>query len=164
MTDDWEKRLAALWAALDAHEGADFRSKIDALADERPAADAVGLFERACANDSTGRADVAAPLYRQALAAGLTGIRRRRAVIQLASSLRNLGQAHESVALLTAERAQPSDELDDAVAATLALALADSGKPREGLGLVLGALARHLPRYNRSMANYAKALTDERAD
>src|SRR3982750_3058048 len=121
---DWEHRLAALWASPDAHEPEACRARIEALAAERPPDDAAALFERACANDSTGHGDGAEPLYRQALAAGLTGIRRRRAVIQLASTLRNLGQAQESVALLTAERDAGSDELDDAVAAFLALALA----------------------------------------
>ncbi len=43
-------------------------------------------------------------LYRQALAGGLSGIRRRRATIQLASTLRNLGQIDESIALLEAEQ------------------------------------------------------------
>ncbi len=52
-----------------------------------------------------------------------------------------------------------SDELDDAVVATLALALADSGREREAAGLAIGALARHLPRYNRSMAAYAEELS-----
>jgi len=40
------------------------------------------------------------PLYRQALDRGLIGERRRRAVIQLASSLRNIGRPDESVALV----------------------------------------------------------------
>ncbi len=91
----------------------------------------------------------------------MTGIRRRRAVIQLASSLRNVGQAEESVALLRAEREQPSDELDDAVAATLALALADTGREREAVSVAVAALAPHLPRYQRSMANYARLLVEE---
>jgi hypothetical protein len=165
MTSDavWEQRLAALWAAIDDHEPEDFRVRIDALTAERPPGDAVALFERACANDSTGHGDEAEPLYRQALAAGLAGIRRRRAVIQLASTLRNLGRAEESVALLTAERDAGSDELDDAVAAFLALALADVGREREAAGLSLGALARHLPRYNRSLANYARELSSSSA-
>ena len=81
-------------------------------------------------------------------------------MIQLASTLRNLGDPEESVRLLTAEREAASDALDDAVVATLALALADTGREREAAGLAIGALARHLPRYNRSMANYAKALTE----
>ena len=86
------------------------------------------------------------------------GIRRRRAVIQMSSSLRNLGQPADSVALLTAEMVQPSDELDDAVHAVLALALADVGRAREAVGISVGALARHLPRYQRSMARYAAQL------
>ena len=123
-----------------------------------PAGSAIALFELASASDSPGHPHKAAPLYRQALAAGLTGVRRRRAAIQLASTLRNLGHADESVALLTAERAAGSDELDDAVDGFLALALVDTGREREAAALALGALARHLPRYNRSLSNYAKAL------
>ena len=79
-------------------------------------------------------------------------------MIQLASSLRNLDQVSESVALLTAEREQPSDRLDDAVSAFLALALADTGREREAVSIALGALAPHLPRYQRSLGNYARAL------
>lgn len=157
-TSGWEQRLAALWAALDDHAPTDFLARMSALAAERPPGDAVALFELASANDSTGHEREAAPLYRQALAAGLTGVRRRRAVIQLASTLRNLGQSAESVALLTAEREAGSDVLDDAVAAFLALALSDEGREREALSLALGALSRHLPRYNRSLARYAEAL------
>jgi tetratricopeptide (TPR) repeat protein len=156
--NDWEQRSSALWAAIDDFEPEAFRARIDELTAELPPQSAIALFERACANDSTGRADHAVPLYRQALAAGLTGERRRRAVIQLASSLRNLGQTDESVRLLTAEREHTSDDLDDAVTAFLALALVDSGREREAAALALRALARHLPRYNRSLANYAEDL------
>ena len=142
------------------HDPTDFLARVQALTTELPPGDAIALFELASANDSTGHAQQAAPLYRQALAAGLTGERRRRAVIQLASTLRNLGQAEESVALLTAEREAGSDDLDDAVAAFLALALIDTGREREAAALALAALSRHLTRYNRSLANYAKALSD----
>jgi hypothetical protein len=115
-------------------------------------------FDRACELDSTGHPDLAVPLYREALEHGLEGENRRRAVIQMASSLRNLGEVDESVALLTAELDQPSDHLDDAVRAFLALALADVGREREGLGHALTALAPHLPRYQRSLARYAEDL------
>lgn len=81
-------------------------------------------------------------------------------MIQLASSLRNLGKASGSVALLTAERDAGSDELDDAVSAFLALALVDVGREREAVSLALTALARHLPRYQRSLANYARLIAD----
>jgi Tetratrico peptide repeat len=156
----WEQRNADLWAAIDDLDPTEFLAAAEALVAERPAGDAIATFELASANDSTGHPEAAAPLYREALATGLQGLRRRRAVIQLASTLRNLGHPDESVALLTAERDTGSDELDDAVVCTLALALVDSGREREAAGLVIGALARHLPRYNRSMANYAKALTE----
>ncbi|MEV8565852.1 tetratricopeptide repeat protein [Streptomyces sp. NPDC051322] len=159
----WEEQISALWADMDNHEEDEFFAKVKTLADELPAGDARALFELACANDSTGHSDRAAPLYRKALATGLTGERRRRAVIQLASSLRNLGQAEESVELLRAEREAGSDGLDDAVAGFLALALADTGQEREALSLALTALSRHLPRYNRSLSNYAGDLAGEPA-
>jgi hypothetical protein len=65
--------------------------------------DAQEAFDQACDYDSTGHPDLAVPLYREALEGELPGENRRRAVIQLASSLRNLGEAEESVALLTPE-------------------------------------------------------------
>src|SRR5436190_15713362 len=92
----WDTRLAALWATLDGHEPADFVSRMDALAAELPAGSAIALFERGAAQDSTGHPGRAVPLCRAALTAGLTGLRRRRAVIQMASSLRNLGVPAEA--------------------------------------------------------------------
>jgi hypothetical protein len=50
--------------------------------------------------------------------------------------------------------------LDDAVRAGLALCLSSLGRDREGRSLVLGAFAPHLPRYQRSMANYARLLVE----
>lgn len=166
VNEDWEKRVDAAWATFDEYpeeRAADFRAVIDALVAELPEDSALAPFERACAWDSTGHSDKAAPLYREALAKGLgqeSGYKGRRAKIQLSSSLRNIGQAEEGVKLLTPELDGPSDELDDAVRATLALCLSSLGRDREGLSLVLGALAPHLPRYQRSMANYARALVD----
>ncbi|MDT9699858.1 tetratricopeptide repeat protein [Streptomyces sp. P17] len=163
MNRDWEDRVTAAWASFDDYaddEAADFRAVIDALVAELPHDSPLGPFERACAWDSTGHSDRAVPLYREALERGLTGYRGRRAKIQLSSSLRNIGQPEEGVKLLTPELDAPSDELDDAVRATLALCLSSLGRDREGLSLVLGALAPHLPRYQRSMANYARALLE----
>ncbi len=82
----------------------------------------------------------------------------------MASSLRNLGQAEESVTLLRAEREVDSDELDDAVSAVLALALVDTGHEREAVSIAVAALAPHLPRYQRSMANYARLLLEQPED
>jgi hypothetical protein len=159
---EWEERLAAAWDALDELDEQDFLVRIELLAAELPEGDGVADFERASSLDSVGHADLAVPLYRQALASGLPGERRRRAVIQLASSLRNLGEARESVALLEAELDQPSDHLDDAVRAFLALALVDTGRPVDAVSLALGTLAPHLHRYQRSLAGYALVLSDDR--
>ena len=159
----WEKRVAELWNALDESEPAEFVAQLDVLAAELPPGSAVGLFERGAAQDSTGHPDLAVPLYRAALEAGLSGLRRRRATIQLASSLRNLGDAEQSVSLLRAELRTASDELDGAVRAFLALALVDLGHEREAVAISLTALSRYLPRYNRSLARYAHALVPPNA-
>src|SRR5262249_32139880 len=120
----------------------------------------IALFERGSAEDSTGHPNLAVPLYQAALDAGLTGLRRRRAVIQMASSLRNLGNPTQAANLLTAELAEPSDELNGAVRAFLALALVDLGREREAVAVSLMALSSYLPRYNRSLARYAERLTE----
>ncbi|MER7049426.1 tetratricopeptide repeat protein [Streptomyces jumonjinensis] len=160
-TPEWEQRSADLWSAIGDYDAADFRAKVGALADELPEGHAVAYFERASANDSTGEGEAAVPLYRKALEAGLTGERRRRAVIQMSSTLRALGHAETSVELLTAERNDATDHLDDAVTAFLALALIDLGREREAASMALDALSKHLPRYNRSLANYAKIAIGE---
>ena len=159
-SDDWERRLSDAWASIEGRDEPELLALIQGLAAELPADSGVGLFERAAAFDSSGHPNLAVPLYRQALDRGLSGEGRRRAVIQLASSLRNLGQPEESVALLTTELAAGSDHLDDAVCAFLALALVDVGREREAASLALAALAPHLPRYQRSLANYARLLVE----
>jgi tetratricopeptide (TPR) repeat protein len=158
VTPDWEQRLADLWTSLDELGEDEFVERMDALLGELPAGSAIASYERASAFDSTGHSDRAVPLYREALARGLGDDRRRQAVIQLASSLRNLGEASESVALLSAERDEASDALDDAVDAFLALALVDAGREREAVSVALLALSRHMTRYQRSLRNYAREL------
>jgi hypothetical protein len=159
-TAEWEKQVAAVWESIGSVPDAEFLTQIENLVEELPPGEADGLFERAAALDSTGHSELAVPLYRQALKAGLAGERRRRAVVQMASSLRNLDRSQESVALLTAELTAGSDHLDDAVKAVLALALTDVGREREAVSIAVGALAPHLPRYQRSMANYARLLIE----
>jgi tetratricopeptide (TPR) repeat protein len=156
--EDWERRLAECWVSFDEHDPDDAVARIEALAAELPADSAVAAYERGSALDSVGRPAAAVVLYRRALATGLAPDRRRQAVIQLASSLRNLGEADESVALLAAERTAGTDELDDAVEAFLALALVDSGREREAVVVALTALSRHLTRYRRSLSAYVAAL------
>ena len=155
----WESRLAALWNAIERHKPHAFVAQMELMAAELPPGSAIGLFERASAQDSTGHPGLAVPLYRAALNTGLTGLRRRRATIQLASSLRNLGGAVEAAGLLSAELHAPADELDGAVRGFLALALVDLGREREAVAVSLSALSKYLPRYNRSLARYASEIT-----
>jgi hypothetical protein len=167
--NDWEGRITQAWDEFDGYEArgdageADFRKRIGELADELPPDSPVAAFERASAWDSTDHSDKAAVLYQGALKLGLAGMRRRRAVIQMSSSLRNIGRVAESVELLTAEEQNhdPDAELlADALSAFLALCLADVGREREAVSVALRALAPHLPRYQRSVANYAKLLLE----
>lgn len=162
--NNWESRVAALWQRLDALPPAEFVHSIDTLAAERPADDATALFERACARDSTGEESDAESLYRAAIDSGrLDPYRHSRAVIQLASTLRILGQLDESERLLVREldrHLEPgnSGALHDEARATLALTYVAQGRAVEAAGLALSTLAPHLSRYNRSVSRNASEL------
>lgn len=156
----WQRRVDRAWEDFDRYGAVEFVALVEGLAAELPPEHPVALFERAGAYDATGAEATAVDLYRRALAGGLSGQRRRRAVIQLASSLRNVGEAGESVALLEAERERESDGLDDAIAGFLALSLVDAGREREAVAVALGALAGHLSMYRRSLADYARLLAE----
>jgi len=158
----WQEKVNELWVTIEDYGREEFPAKMKELSDKLPADNPLGHFELGSAYDSTGFPEKAIPLYREALELGLFGRERRRATIQLASSLRNLGEVEESLRLLKAEAAADSDELDDAVSAFLALALADSGHEQEAVSLALSALAPHLTRYQVSMARYAKMLVSDK--
>ena len=81
---------------------------------------------------------------------------RTQAMIQLASSLRNV--ADPSGAMSVLQQIEPDDELADAARAFLALALYDDGKPASALRTALQALSSHLPAYERSIDAYAEEL------
>ncbi|MDR6370639.1 tetratricopeptide (TPR) repeat protein [Chryseobacterium bernardetii] len=160
MDQNWEAQLQSIWLKLGTISNEAFilliKNHVELLTitDSQAIAD----FERACAFDSTGHEKEAEPLYRSALDKGLTGLRRRRARIQLASTLRNNGKIEESIQILREERSTYSDELDDAVDSFLALSLSSAGKHKEALSLALKALSKHLPRYNNSLSCYAENL------
>lgn len=156
---DWDARVEAAWLQAGELDEAEVVARIDALVAERPADDARALLEAAGARDYAGLEVDAEPLYRRALERGLDEPYRAQAVIQLASTLRNLGRADESVTMLRDElAAHPHHELADAVRAFLALALATSGDTLAAASVALGALAPHLPRYSRAVASYADEL------
>ncbi len=156
---DWESRIAVVWASSGDIADDQLRARVDELVAELPPDDPRGLYERASAFDSTGMEDEAVPLYRAALAGGLDEPVRRQAVIQLASTLRNVDQPDEAVRLLTTEPDDAGDGFDTAVRAFLALALVSAGREHEAVGVAVGALARHVPRYRRALTAYAADLT-----
>lgn len=157
--NDWQERIDAIWAD-DALTDAERIVRIDELASEAPS-EALALFERAGARDSAGEEPEAEPLYRRALELGLPDELRTRAVIQLASTLRNLGRVAESLELLRAER-ERGGPLQDAASAFYALALTSAGDPLAAVSVALEALAPHLPRYTRSVTAYAAELVPPR--
>ncbi|HEY2555886.1 MAG TPA: tetratricopeptide repeat protein [Diaminobutyricibacter sp.] len=162
--NDWDARVNAVWTQAGALGEDAVVERIDELVTERPADDPRAAFEAAGARDYAGLEADAEPLYRRALALGLTSPHRAQAVIQLASTLRNLDRADESVTLLRDELAQhPDDELADAARAFLALALVSRGDAVAGASVALEALASHLPLYRRAVAAYAAELVIEPA-
>ncbi|MFF1573837.1 tetratricopeptide repeat protein [Leifsonia sp. NPDC058292] len=157
---DWQHRVDAVWADAGECEPDAVVTAIDALVAERAPTDAVALFEAAGARDFAGRETEAEPLYRRALETGLPEPQRAQAVIQLASTLRNLGRAGESVALLREElAAHPEHPLSGAAQAFLALALHDTGDSTGALHAALRVAASGLPQYGRAVASYADDLT-----
>jgi tetratricopeptide (TPR) repeat protein len=132
---------------------------IDALVAEKPVTDAAAAFEAASARDFLGLEPEAEPLYRRALELGLDEKRQPQAVIQLASTLRNLGQLDESIALLEAQlAAHPDDRWAGPAKAFLALALVSRGDERRASSVALEALSGYLPAYGRSVRAYAAEL------
>jgi len=155
--EEWERAVAEVWATAAERSDDDVIAAIAVLAQQRPDGDAAALFERASAHDYAGQEALAEPLYRAALTAGLDAERRPRAVIQLASTLRNLGRPQDSIDLLLADR-DAEDDLGDARTAFLALALMDAGRPADAVRYALEALAAHLPQYQRAVRYYASEL------
>lgn len=163
MTRDWERRVEAVWADTGLDDETRLQ-RIDALADEVAPHDARGLFERAGARDAAGLEADAEPLYRAALERGLDDELRPQAVIQLASTVRNLGRSDEAIRMLRAEVSrEPASPLRDEAAAFLALALVSNGEAVEGASVALRTLAPHLSRYGRAVAWYADELRIEGA-
>ena len=157
--DEWERRISAFWKAFEASpsDSDEIIDELDELAAASPATDGRADFERACIRDSTGRTADAVSFYEAGLMAGLDPIRKTRTCVQMASSQRALGHTDEALAILA--HADPH-ALGGAASGVRALALRDAGRHDEALRVALEALIPHLPRYQRSMANYARLLTD----
>jgi hypothetical protein len=159
MTQSWESRVAAVWAGAGSSSDETVLRLIDGLVAERGADDSAALFEAASVRDYLGREAEAEPLYRAAIAAGLDAHRSPQAVIQLASTLRNLGRASEAVQLLGDLLAEhDADEWTSPAAAFLALSLASDGRERDAASVALYALGDSLPSYSGAVKRYALEL------
>jgi len=152
----WDDRIDRFWESADDAAPDLMIEEMGSLLRERPADDPDALYEWASVHDFLGREAEAIPLYRKALASGLAGHRRPQAVIQLASSLRNVGDPQAAVDLL--QDLQPDELTGEAGQAFLALALYDAGRPDAALRVALKALAPTLPLYSRVVSSYADDL------
>lgn len=161
MTDDWQERVDAVWSAATDENEAETVAAIRALAAERPD-DPRAVFEVAGTYDFGGHEAEAEPLYKQALDAGLEEPYRGRAVIQLASTLRNLGRYDEAAAWLKNTFADdPDHPLAEVANAFMALVLSSQGDDKAALTVALTTLSRHLPEYGRAVQFYATELLGE---
>jgi Flp pilus assembly protein TadD len=109
--------------------------------------------------DSAGREAEAVAPYRAALAVGLEEEDDLRARIQLASTLRNLGQNQEAVEILT--RVCEQNPGHRAARAFLALALTSAGQQDKAVSELLDLLLTHpgpVEGYQRSLRWYANDL------
>lgn len=157
MTESWDNRIDLFWASADDTQPGAMLQAMESLVAQRLPEDPEALYEWASIHDFLGKEDQAVALYQQSLSLGLQGPRRPQAIVQLASSLRNIGEHASAIKLL---KEHPSDPVTgDAAQAFLALALHDSGRHDEALRVALKALASTLPLYRSSVSAYADELT-----
>ncbi|MGN8049930.1 tetratricopeptide repeat protein [Curtobacterium sp. 22159] len=158
--EDWERRVADLWADESIGDQERIgRTGLLAAAAPHPA---LGAFELGGSLDSAGYEVEADVHYAAATAAGLADVDPARAaqlVVQHASTLRNLGRTDEAVVMLREAPSHPSTGAAPRV--FLALALHSAGRSAEALRVAIEAVEPTLPRYNRSVRAYAAALTED---
>ena len=121
--------------------------------------DPVALYHLGSAHDSAGHEAEAVEQYRRALAGGLDPEMALATRIQLASTLRNLGETRESVEILEAAVAKHPQHR--AARMFLSLALVSDGRPTEAVRILLDLLLTNPgppERYARSLRNYTNDL------
>lgn len=123
--------------------------------------DARKQYELGGEHDSAGRSAQAVPHYERALALGLPDELLAGCLLQLGSTLRNLGRLDEALARFDEGLARCPEHVS--LRLFRAFALADLGRDREALVDILN-LARtridapEVHRYARSLANYTREL------
>ncbi|WP_234998732.1 tetratricopeptide repeat protein [Demequina sp. NBRC 110057] len=150
--------MATFWDGASRDDAAAALAQARELAACRPGGDPAALFELASAHDYVGEEAEAIGLYEEAIAGGLDARRHDEAVIQLASSLRNVDRSADAVALL--EATPVAAALAPAAAGFLALALHDLGRHADAMRVALGAVSP--TQYSGALTRYASDL-DPRA-
>jgi cyanophycin synthetase len=152
-----QARIDALWELTDDAQRIEHAR---ALAAEFPG-DPVIAYELGGAHDAAGQDGEAVTHYEAALAGGLTEPLRHRCLVQLASTLRNLGRHDEAV--LRIDEAVAAEPASVGVQMFRALVRHDAGHPADGLAGLLAVLAEEssdadVARYRQSLRAYAAEL------
>jgi tetratricopeptide (TPR) repeat protein len=156
--EQWEASVTDLWGRFDSLDREDGVRAMRELTESCPATDGRAAFELAGMYDSMGFEAEAGAEYERALELGLDEARHAQLAVQYGSTLRNLGRLEEAIAVL---RAAPTHEsTGSAPRIVLALALHSAGRKDEALRVAIEAQIDSLPRYQRSMRNYAAALSE----
>ncbi|WP_244910811.1 tetratricopeptide repeat protein [Glutamicibacter soli] len=154
--DSWQHRIDGFWQAAPSKDAMTLGVELELLVESGiPAGHAA--FERASLHDYLGEEEQAIPLYRMALESGtLSPAKCSEARIQLASSLRNIGEPGPAAAVL--QDIGPDDPLHADAQAFLALALFDAAEASAALKTALTALAPALQLYAGPVRRYAQEL------
>lgn len=156
--DEWEASVTDLWGRFESLGRDEGVAAMRELADACPATDGRAAFELAGMYDSMGFEVEAGAEYERALELGLDQARHAQVAVQYGSTLRNLGRFDEAIAILNA--APTHESTGSAPRVVLALALHSAGRKDEALRVAIEAQIDSLPQYQRSMRNYAAALTE----
>ena len=155
--EKWEASITDLWERFDSFDRNDGVAAMRELAGKCPAVDGRAAFELAGMYDSMGFEAEAGAEYERALELGLEEARHAQLAVQYGSTLRNLGRLDQAIVVLQA--APTNETTGSAPRIVLALALHSAGRKDEALQVAIEAQIDSLPRYQRSMRNYAAALT-----
>lgn len=157
MQDSWQAAIDGFWTQAQGKTAAQLHEELNILlGPDVPEANV--LFERASLHDYLGEESEAVGLYRRSLESGLDGAKRSEAIIQLGSSLRNIGQPQAAAKLLG--QISADDPLFTDAQGFLALALLDAGKPESAVATALQALAPAMKIYSRPVQRYAQDLAE----
>lgn len=157
MDEFWESQVEAFWKNCYGKDAVQLRKELEQLLAGMDPKDPRVLFEIASLHDFLGEEEQAVAPYQQALDSGLSGQKREEALIQLASTLRNLGQFHQAISLL--QQFPSTSELHADAQGFLALALLDAGHSAEAVRTAVTALAPHTRLYARALTAYAQDLS-----